>query len=56
VPVERARAHAGQPREVVEAQVEAAVGEQLTRLGEQGVTVAPGVGPQRLGGGHRGLL
>ena len=56
VPVERARAHAGQPGEVVETQVEATVGEQLTSLGEQGVTVASGVGTQRLGCSHPTLL
>lgn len=55
VPVERAGAHAGQLGEVVEAQVEAAVGEEFAGLGDQGVTVAAGIGAQRLGSGTRRL-
>jgi hypothetical protein len=53
VAVQRARAHSGQPGEVIEAQVEEAAGvEDLPGLGEQGVTLALGVGSQRLVGGH----
>ncbi|WP_206067276.1 hypothetical protein [Nonomuraea composti] len=53
VAVERADTHAGEAGAVVEAQVEEVSGvEELAGLGEQGVTVAPGVGAQRLLGGH----
>ncbi|WSS06740.1 hypothetical protein OG320_30850 [Microbispora sp. NBC_01189] len=53
VAVQRAGAHPGQACEVVEAQVEEAAGvEDLSCLGDQGIAVALGVGPQRLVGGH----